>query len=74
VIAALEGKKIQIALLPINGCDYLREEQGIVGNLDYREAVQLARRIAETPSGPDSQTKRRRSAKRIGCRLRTLFG
>jgi L-ascorbate 6-phosphate lactonase len=45
VIAALEGKNIEIALLPINGCDYFREEQGIVGNLDYREAVQLARRI-----------------------------
>jgi L-ascorbate 6-phosphate lactonase len=45
VIEALEHKQIEIALLPINGRDYFREEQGIVGNLNYREAVQLARRI-----------------------------
>jgi L-ascorbate 6-phosphate lactonase len=45
LIAALEAKKIEIALLPINGRDYFREEQGIVGNLGCREAVQLARRI-----------------------------
>jgi L-ascorbate metabolism protein UlaG (beta-lactamase superfamily) len=42
---ALAEKKIEIALLPINGRDFFREEQGIVGNLAYREAVQLARRI-----------------------------
>jgi L-ascorbate metabolism protein UlaG (beta-lactamase superfamily) len=45
VIEALEDKQIDIALVPINGRDYFREEQGIVGNLDYREAVQLVRRI-----------------------------
>jgi L-ascorbate 6-phosphate lactonase len=45
LIEALEDKKIEIALLPINGRDYFREDQGIVGNLDCREAVQLARRI-----------------------------
>jgi len=45
VVEALEGKGIEVALLPINGRDYFREEQGIVGNLDYREAVRLARRI-----------------------------
>lgn len=45
VIEALEGKGIEIALLPINGRDYFREAQGIVGNLDCREAVRLARRI-----------------------------
>lgn len=45
VIEALESAGIEIALLPINGRDYFREEQGIVGNLDCREAVRLARRI-----------------------------
>ncbi len=45
LIENLEGKKIDIALLPINGRDYFREEQGIVGNLNGREAVRLARRI-----------------------------
>jgi L-ascorbate 6-phosphate lactonase len=45
VIEALADKRIDIALVPINGRDYFREEQEIVGNLDYREAVGLARRI-----------------------------
>jgi L-ascorbate 6-phosphate lactonase len=45
LIEALEGKRIEIALLPINGRDYFREGQGIVGNLDCREAAHLARRI-----------------------------
>jgi L-ascorbate metabolism protein UlaG (beta-lactamase superfamily) len=42
LLAALDGKPIDVALLPINGRDSLRESQGIVGNLDFREAVQLA--------------------------------
>jgi L-ascorbate 6-phosphate lactonase len=45
VIEALDGKGIEIAPLPINGRDYFREGQGLVGNLDVREAAQLARRI-----------------------------
>lgn len=45
VIAALEGKGVETALLPINGRDYFREQQGLVGNLDCGEAVRLARRI-----------------------------
>src|SRR6266511_1310781 len=34
-----------VALLPINGRDRFRERQGIVGNMDHREAVQLAARV-----------------------------
>jgi L-ascorbate metabolism protein UlaG (beta-lactamase superfamily) len=35
----------QIALLPVNGRDFYREELGLVGNMDAREAVQLAAEI-----------------------------
>jgi L-ascorbate 6-phosphate lactonase len=31
-----------VALLPINGRDYLREQRDLVGNLSYREAADLA--------------------------------
>lgn len=46
LLAALAGIELDLALLPINGRDYFREEQAIVGNLWPREAVQLARRLA----------------------------
>jgi L-ascorbate 6-phosphate lactonase len=42
LLAALEGVPIDLALLPINGRDYFREQQGIIGNLSPREAVELA--------------------------------
>jgi L-ascorbate metabolism protein UlaG (beta-lactamase superfamily) len=45
LIEALADKEIEIALLPINGRDFFREQQGVVGNLDSREAVQVARRL-----------------------------
>jgi L-ascorbate 6-phosphate lactonase len=31
-----------VALLPINGRDHFREDQNLVGNMDHREAAQLA--------------------------------
>lgn len=37
--------KPDVALLPINGRDYFRQQRGIVGNMDYREAVHFAREI-----------------------------
>lgn len=40
--AALRGRRIDVALLPVNGRDAYRERAGIVGNLDAREAVELA--------------------------------
>ena len=46
LLAALAGIELDLALLPINGRDYFREEQAIVGNLWPREAVQLAQRLA----------------------------
>jgi L-ascorbate metabolism protein UlaG (beta-lactamase superfamily) len=42
LLAALAGRRIDLALLPINGRDYFRERQDIVGNLWPREAVELA--------------------------------
>lgn len=45
LLAALEGQPIDMALLPINGRDYFREQQQIVGNLWPREAVELAAAI-----------------------------
>jgi L-ascorbate metabolism protein UlaG (beta-lactamase superfamily) len=42
IFAALDGQAIDIALLPINGRDYFREQRKIVGNLWPGEAVDLA--------------------------------
>ena len=41
----LARQGLDIACLPINGRDRFREEQGIVGNMDYREVAGLAHRI-----------------------------
>ncbi|HEV8671632.1 MAG TPA: MBL fold metallo-hydrolase [Candidatus Limnocylindria bacterium] len=38
----LHALDVDVALLPINGRDHYREAAGIVGNLDHREAAQLA--------------------------------
>jgi L-ascorbate 6-phosphate lactonase len=45
LVDALRDKGVEVALLPINGRDFFREEQNLVGNLDAREAVRLASRI-----------------------------
>ena len=42
LLTALQGQRIDLALLPINGRDFFREQQDIVGNLWPREAVELA--------------------------------
>ena len=42
LLTALEGQQVHLALLPINGRDFFREQQDIVGNLWPREAVELA--------------------------------
>lgn len=38
----LKARSIDIAMLPINGRDFVRGAQGIVGNCNYREAVEIA--------------------------------
>lgn len=45
LIEALTGRLVDVALLPINGRDYFREEAGLVGNMNVREAVTLAERV-----------------------------
>jgi L-ascorbate metabolism protein UlaG (beta-lactamase superfamily) len=38
----LRRMAVDVALLPINGRDYFREARNFVGNMNYREAAQLA--------------------------------
>ncbi|UQN08391.1 MBL fold metallo-hydrolase [Deinococcus sp. QL22] len=42
LLTALKGQRIDVALLPINGRDYFRDQHDIIGNLWPREAVDLA--------------------------------
>jgi len=42
MVERLQKLNIDIACLPINGRNYFREQQNIVGNLDEREAADLA--------------------------------
>jgi len=49
LIERLTQFKPDLAMLPINGRDYFRNQQDIVGNMDYREAVEFGHQIgAET--------------------------
>ena len=45
VVAALEGLSVDVALLPVNGRTYFREQADLAGNMDTRDAVALATRI-----------------------------
>ena len=45
LLTALKSQRVDLALLPINGRDFFREQQDIVGNLWPREAVELAAAI-----------------------------
>ncbi|MBD2869215.1 MBL fold metallo-hydrolase [Paenibacillus arenilitoris] len=42
LVTWLQSKRVDIAMLPINGRDFVRNEQGIVGNVNYREAIEIA--------------------------------
>ena len=50
--AALRDLDVDVALLPINGRDAEREARGIVGNMDAREAVELALGMGATTLVP----------------------
>jgi L-ascorbate metabolism protein UlaG (beta-lactamase superfamily) len=52
LVERLRELRVQLALLPINGRDEEREAQGIVGNLNAREAAHLAREIGADAVGP----------------------
>jgi L-ascorbate 6-phosphate lactonase len=45
LIQAVSEHRPDVALLPVNGRDFFRERRGILGNLDAREAVEMAVRI-----------------------------
>jgi L-ascorbate metabolism protein UlaG (beta-lactamase superfamily) len=42
VLAGLEGVRVDVALLPVNGRTFFRERRDLAGNLDARDAVELA--------------------------------
>ncbi|WP_046173517.1 MBL fold metallo-hydrolase [Domibacillus indicus] len=42
LIDTLQPVSIDVAFLPVNGGDFLRREKGIVGNMGFREAADLA--------------------------------
>ncbi|UVI31101.1 MBL fold metallo-hydrolase [Paenibacillus spongiae] len=49
LVEQLRSYKPDVAMLPINGRDYFRTSRGIIGNMDYREAAELAYAVgAET--------------------------
>ncbi len=52
LVERLQELSVHLALLPINGRDEEREAQGIVGNLDAREAAELARDMAADTAVP----------------------
>lgn len=41
LVNKLKEAEIDLAFLPINGRDYFRNENGILGNMDVREAIEL---------------------------------
>jgi L-ascorbate 6-phosphate lactonase len=45
LVTWLQSRQVDIALMPINGRDFIRNGQGIVGNCNYREAVEIAVKI-----------------------------
>jgi L-ascorbate metabolism protein UlaG (beta-lactamase superfamily) len=42
LLAGLDGVRVDVALLPVNGRTFFRERQDLAGNLDARDAVALA--------------------------------
>ena len=46
LIEAISRYRLDLALLPVNGRDYFREQQDIVGNLSPREIAHLCRQLA----------------------------
>jgi L-ascorbate 6-phosphate lactonase len=42
VLAALDGVRVDVALLPVNGRTFFREQRDLAGNLGARDAVELA--------------------------------
>lgn len=45
LLEALDGVRVDVALIPINGRNHFRERAGLAGNADFREAVALATHV-----------------------------
>ena len=45
MVDRLRALNVDLALLPINGRDWFREQRGIIGNMDHREAADLGHAI-----------------------------
>jgi L-ascorbate metabolism protein UlaG (beta-lactamase superfamily) len=45
LVERLQPKRVDVAMLPINGRDWFRERQNIIGNLDHKEAADLGHAI-----------------------------
>jgi len=45
MVDRLASLRIDVALLPINGRDWFREQRGVIGNMDHREAADLGHAI-----------------------------
>ena len=52
LIASLRRWRIDVMFVPINGRDYFRTAQGIIGNTDFREAAELAEALDVTLTVP----------------------
>jgi len=63
----LLAEAIDVAILPVNGRDYFREQAGIAGNLNPREAVGLAAAIGASILVPMHHDMFRGNTERVGA-------
>ena len=52
LLERVRGARVDVAFLPVNGRDYFREGRDLVGNTNFREAVELARAMGATTLVP----------------------
>jgi L-ascorbate metabolism protein UlaG (beta-lactamase superfamily) len=67
LIQELSAHAIDVAMLPVNGRDYFRELAGIAGNLNPREAVELAAAIGADVLVPMHHDLFRGNTERVGA-------
>ncbi len=67
LVRELSTQAIDVAILPVNGRDYFRELAGIAGNLNPREAVELAAAIGADVLVPMHHDLFRGNTERVGA-------
>lgn len=45
LVERLQAQPLDVMCLPINGGDWFRDQEGLVGNMDYREAADLTAKV-----------------------------